>query len=59
MKLAGMLLLLAGWGLVVSAVVLFPRPISRALFVLAGLGVQGLGLIMAFRAGTKLPKEEK
>jgi hypothetical protein len=59
MKLAGMLLLLAGWGIVVSAVVLFPRPVSRALFVLAGLCVQGLGLTLAFRSGTQLPEEEK
>ena len=59
MKLAGMLLLLAGWGIVVSAVVLFPRPMARALFVLAGLGVQGLGLILAFRGGAKLPEEGK
>jgi hypothetical protein len=59
MKLAGLLLLLAGWGIVVSAVVLYPRPISRALFVLAGLSVQGLGLILAFRGGTQLPEEEK
>ncbi len=56
MKLAGMLLLLAGWGIVVSAVVLLPRPTTRGLFVLAGLGVQGLGLILAFRSGGKLPE---
>jgi hypothetical protein len=59
MKLAGMLLLLAGWGIVVSALVLFPRPAARALFVVAGLGVQGLGLILAFRSGAKLPGEAK
>ncbi len=59
MKLAGMLLLPAGWGIVVSAVVLFPRPMTRALFVLAGLAVQGLGLILAFRSGAKLPEEAK
>ena len=49
MKLAGMLLLLAGWGIVVSAVLLFPRPLSRGLFLLAGLAVQAIGLILAFR----------
>jgi hypothetical protein len=59
MKLAGMLLLLAGWGIVVSAVVLFPRPGARALFVLAGLGVQTLGLVLAFRSGARLPEEAK
>jgi hypothetical protein len=59
MRLAGMLLLPAGWGIVVSAIVLFPRPMARAVFVLAGLCVQGLGLTLAFRGGTKLPEEEK
>ena len=59
MKLAGMLFLLAGWGIVVSAVVLSPRPLARALFVLAGLGVQGLGLILAFRSGARLPEGGK
>jgi hypothetical protein len=59
MKLAGMLLLLSGWGIVVSAVVLFPRPVTRALFVLAGLGVQELGLVLAFRSRAKLPGEAK
>ena len=59
MKLAGMLLLLAGWGIAVSAVVLFPQPMTRALFVLAGLGVQGLGLILAFRSGARLPEGGK
>ncbi len=59
MKLAGTLLLLAGWGIVVTAVALFPRPVSRALFVLAGLCVQALGLTLAFRGGTQLPAEEK
>jgi hypothetical protein len=59
MKLAGMLLLLAGWGIVVSAVALFAVPATRGLFVLAGLGVQGLGLILAFRSGGRLPGEAK
>ena len=59
MKLAGMLLLLAGWGIVVSAVALFPRGGMRELFVLAGLGVELLGLILASRGGAKLPTEAK
>jgi hypothetical protein len=57
MKLAGMLLLLAGWTIVVSAVVLFSRGGMRDLFVLAGVGVELLGLILAFRGGVKLPGE--
>jgi hypothetical protein len=59
MKLAGMLLLLAGWGIVISAVVLFPQPVTRSLFVFAGMGVQGLGLFLAFRSGARLPEEAK
>jgi small-conductance mechanosensitive channel len=58
MKLAGMLLLLAGWGIVVSAVALFSSSGMRELFVLAGLGVELLGLTLAFR-GAKLPREAK
>jgi hypothetical protein len=59
MKLAGMLLLLAGWGLVVSAVALFSRSGTRGWFVLAGLGVELLGLVLAFRGGANLPREAK
>jgi hypothetical protein len=59
MKLAGMLLLLAGWGIVVSAVALFPLPGSRDLFILAGLAVELLGLILAFRSGSRPPEGAK
>jgi hypothetical protein len=59
MKLAGMLLLLAGWGIVVSAVALFARSGTRGLFVLAGLGVELLGLVLAFRGVTSFPREVK
>jgi hypothetical protein len=59
MKLAGMLLLLAGWVIVVSALALFARNGSRDLFVLAGLGVELLGLMLAFRGGARLPREVK
>jgi hypothetical protein len=59
MKLAGMLLLLAGWGIVVSSVALFPGRGVRGLFVLAGLGVELLGLVLAFRGVAKLPRDAK
>lgn len=49
MKLAGMLLLLAGWGVVIFAIVLLASPISRGLFIFSGLGVEVLGLVLAFR----------
>jgi len=44
MKLAGLLLLVAGWGIVISAVALLPSPMARAGFVLAGMVVELLGL---------------
>jgi hypothetical protein len=49
MKLAGFLLLLAGWLLVLSAVALLASPASRTAFVLAGFGVEVLGLILVAR----------
>jgi uncharacterized membrane protein len=59
MKLAGMLLLLAGWGIVVSAVALFPGSGTRGWFVLTGLGVELLGLLLAFRGSANLSREAK
>jgi hypothetical protein len=49
MKLAGMLLLLAGWGIVLFAVVLLSPATSCSIFVAAGIGVEVLGLALAFR----------
>jgi hypothetical protein len=57
MKLAGFLLLLAGWGLVLSAVALLTPMGSRASFALAGFTVQLLGLILVIRAHLP-PREE-
>lgn len=50
MKVAGFLLLLAGWVLVLAALVLLPSPPSRGGFVAAGFAVQILGLVLTFRA---------
>jgi hypothetical protein len=50
MKLAGFLLLLAGWGIVLSAVALLASALSRSCFVLAGMGVEVMGLILVVRA---------
>jgi hypothetical protein len=49
MRTAGLLLLLAGWGLVVSALVLLPVASSRTAFLLAGFGVELAGLVLAMR----------
>lgn len=50
MKLAGFLLLLAGWGIVLSAVVLLASALPRGCFVLAGMGVEVMGLILVVRS---------
>jgi len=48
MKIAGFLLLLSGWVLVLTAVVLLPAGGARSAFVLAGMAVEVLGLALAF-----------
>ena len=58
MKVVGFLMLLAGWFLVLAAIVLFVAPPLRAAFVLAGIAVETLGLILAFRSHL-IPREEK
>jgi len=58
MKLAGFLLLPAGWGIVLSAVALLSSPTPRAAFVLAGVAVEVLGLILAVRSHV-LPRPER
>ncbi|MGA2354308.1 MAG: hypothetical protein ABSG02_07420 [Terriglobales bacterium] len=57
MKIAGFLLLIAGWGIVVAAVALLPSPGVRLAFVLAGLAVEIFGLVLAVRAHLVLPAE--
>jgi hypothetical protein len=50
MKAAGLLLLFAGFAIVMSAFVLLPLNAPRGVFILAGAVVQLLGLILAFRS---------
>jgi hypothetical protein len=52
MKLAGFLLLPAGWIIVLSALVLLApaQGVARTGFVLAGMWVEALGLVLAVRA---------
>ena len=57
MKLGGFLLLLAGWGIVLAAVALLASTLPRTAFVLAGLGVEGLGLILVVRSHLVLQEE--
>jgi hypothetical protein len=50
MKMAGLFLLLAGWFLDLSALVLLPAARPQALFVLAGVGVEVLAMVLLFRS---------
>jgi len=58
MKVLGFLLLVAGWLLVLAAIVLLASSASRGAFVFAGMAVEGLGLILVFRSHS-IPREEK
>ncbi len=57
MKLVGFLLLLAGWVIVLSAIALLASAPQRVVFVLAGIGVEILGLVLAVRSHLVLPGE--
>lgn len=50
MKIAGFLLLPAGWMIVASAIVLLPSAAVRMAFILAGAAVEMLGLVLVFRS---------
>jgi hypothetical protein len=50
MRFAGLLLLVAGWALVCAALVLLHTMTPLAVFIAAGLGVEILGLVLAFRS---------
>jgi hypothetical protein len=58
MRLAGFLLMPAGWIIVVAAVILLPAAASRNIFVLAGIGIEMLGLIIALRSHAVLRGDE-
>jgi hypothetical protein len=59
MKLFGFLLLVAGWGIVLAAVLLLPSGAARVIFVLAGMGVEVLGLSLVIRSHTVLRGERQ
>ena len=50
MKVLGFALLVSGWAIVLSAIVLLAQDPPRAAFVLAGIGVEIVGLILVIRA---------
>jgi hypothetical protein len=57
MKLAGFLLLVAGWAIAVFSVGMLPAAGPRFAFVLAGLSVELLGLALAVRSHLVLETE--
>lgn len=58
MKSVGFLLMLAGWVIVLAALEMLGAATPRALFVLAGLAVEVLGLALVFRANLTQPEAE-
>jgi hypothetical protein len=49
MKLLGFLLMASGWVIALAAVALLKTTLERGVFVLAGIGVEALGLALAVR----------
>jgi hypothetical protein len=58
MKPAGFLLLITGWILVLSALVLLKQAAARGGFVAAGMAVEVLGLVLLVRSHIA-PKPER
>jgi hypothetical protein len=50
MKLAGFLMLIAGGIIAMAAIAVLPATAARVAFLLAGIGVESIGLVLAFRA---------
>lgn len=59
MRLVGCLLLPSGFFVVLAALVLFPAAGMRFAFVVAGLGVEVLGVGLLTRAYTLMQKEQR
>jgi hypothetical protein len=59
MKFVGFLLLVTGWLLVLAAIVLLTASLSRAVFVLAGMGVEALGLSFVIRSHLILREDKR
>ena len=58
MKLLGFLLLVSGWGIVVSALALL-HGAGVSGFVIAGLAIEVLGLVLVLRAHLPLLEERE
>lgn len=58
MTILGWAILVSGWLLVIATLMLLPAGIARNAFIVAGLGVEGLGLTLVARAHMP-PKAER
>jgi hypothetical protein len=59
MKFAGFLLLLAGWSIALTAVILLRAAVPRAAFVLAGVAIECVGMVLVARAHLMLGGEKE
>ena len=59
MKLAGLLLLPAGWAIVLTAVAILASAGPQVGFVLAGVGVESIGLVLMALAHRIAPEETR
>jgi hypothetical protein len=59
MRIAGFLLLLAGWGIVLCAIALLRPSSPIAGFVTAGTGVEVLGLVLVIRSHRLVRRERR
>jgi hypothetical protein len=58
MKAAGFLLLFSGWLLVLAAISMLAATGPRTAFLLAGMGVEVLGLVLAARSHLTPKRDE-
>jgi hypothetical protein len=49
MKLLGFFLMLAGWAIVLTALVVLATQGARGVFVVAGIGVEATGIVLVIR----------
>jgi len=57
MKFTGFLMLVAGWVIVLASMPLLASMKSRTIFVLAGVGVEVIGLVLVVRSHKVLEDE--
>jgi hypothetical protein len=57
MKFTGFLMLVAGWVIVLASMPLLASMKSRTIFVLAGVGVEVIGLVLVVRSHVVLEDE--